>query len=234
MATPKTTTDRAVSRTYRAAIRLGEDFITLEEIITLPIDATDDAIVQAIELGLRIYHVQHEAIAAQTACIRATTSAPTPISVRDSDVPTSEKQCNFIATLQDHLGWTAEHLAEYAQEQQIELAHLTRSQASALIERLKTLVDEHQSAKKQPDADAPSPGHSTPLRTCAEAEQRFFARYGPIIGGAIWNAVQRYMRHRISKPQTINEWYTLAEAVSRRHQARSQRNAAPQSTHNAS
>jgi len=45
MASPrKSGEERLVSRTYRAAIRLGEDFITLEETITLPLDASDEEV----------------------------------------------------------------------------------------------------------------------------------------------------------------------------------------------
>jgi hypothetical protein len=42
MASPRKSDDRTVARTYRAAIRIGEDFITLEETIALPIDASDE------------------------------------------------------------------------------------------------------------------------------------------------------------------------------------------------
>ncbi len=43
-----------VARTFRAAIRIGEDFYTVEETITLPIDAGDEEIAQAVNTGLRI------------------------------------------------------------------------------------------------------------------------------------------------------------------------------------
>ena len=49
MASPRKSSDeRLVSRTYRAAIRLGEDFITLEETISLPLDASDEEVTQAV------------------------------------------------------------------------------------------------------------------------------------------------------------------------------------------
>ena len=50
-------------------------------------------------------------------------------------------------------------------------------------------------------------------RTAAEAERRFFARYGQIISGQDWIAVQRYLRTRTPEPSTIDEWYTAAAAV---------------------
>jgi hypothetical protein len=58
-----------------------------------------------------------------------------------------------------------------------------------------------------------------PPRTAAEAERRFFTRYGAIIGGQDWIAAQRYLRTRAPKPTTIEGWYAAAEAV--REQARS-------------
>ena len=52
MATPRKNSDeRMVSRTYRAAIRIGEDFITMEETIALPLDASDEEVTQAVDLG---------------------------------------------------------------------------------------------------------------------------------------------------------------------------------------
>src|SRR5919199_1628984 len=119
MANPRKSGDeRTVSRTYRAAIRIGEDFITLEETIALPLDASDDEVAQAVELGWRIYRAQKEAAEAQIADIRGTIGAPAPITVRDPDSPASDKQRNYIATLQENLTWSSEQLAAYAEEQQ--------------------------------------------------------------------------------------------------------------------
>ncbi len=149
MATPRKSSDerakqeeRSVTRTYRAAIRIGEDFITLEETITLPADATDDEIGQAVDLGLRIYRAQREAIDGQISAIRESAGAPAPITVRDPDAPASDKQRNFIATLQDSLGWSGEQLAAYAQDQGVELVTLNKGQASTFIDGLKKLADE--------------------------------------------------------------------------------------------
>ena len=92
MASPRKGSDeRLVSRTYRAAIRIGEDFITLEETITLPLDAADEEVAQAIDLGWRIYRAQREAAESQIGDIRSTVGAPAPIVVRDPDSPASDK-----------------------------------------------------------------------------------------------------------------------------------------------
>ena len=50
-----------VSRTFRAAIGIGEDFYTVVERISLPIDAGDEEIAQAVEAGMRIYESQRSA-----------------------------------------------------------------------------------------------------------------------------------------------------------------------------
>ncbi|HEX9374032.1 MAG TPA: hypothetical protein VF897_23670, partial [Roseiflexaceae bacterium] len=46
-----------------------------------------------------------------------------------------------------------------------------------------------------------------------EAEQRFFTRYGEIVGGDSWAAVQSYLRSRAPKPTTVEGWIAAAEAV---------------------
>lgn len=141
MATPSRD-ERSVTRTYRAAIRLGEDFITLEETITLPIDASDDEVQQAVDLGWRIYRAQREAVEGQIATVREGQAAAAPITVRDPDAPASEKQRNYIATLQDNLSWSNEQLAGYASEHGVDLVTMTKGQASGFIDGLKKLADE--------------------------------------------------------------------------------------------
>src|SRR3954462_15671187 len=115
MATARKSGDeqRMVSRTYRAAIRIGEDFITLEETIALPLEASDEEVAQAVDLGWRIYRAQREAAEAQIADVRGSAGAPAPIIVRDPDAPASDKQRNYVVTLQDNLAWNSEQLASY-------------------------------------------------------------------------------------------------------------------------
>jgi hypothetical protein len=133
---------RSVTRTYRAAVKLGDDYITLEETVTLPIDASDEEVTQAVDLGLRIYRAQREAIDAQVTTMREAQGAPAPIVVRDPDAPASDKQRNYIAALQDDLQWSAEHLGGYAHEQNVDLVTMTKGQASVFIDGLKKLADE--------------------------------------------------------------------------------------------
>lgn len=148
MASPRKTeparSESTVSRTYRAAIRIGEDYITLEETIVLPLDATDEEVKKAVDLGWRIYQAQREAIEAQMASIREAQPAPQPPTVRDPDAPASERQRHYIAALQEDLSWTNEQLMAFAQEQRIDLVTMTKGQASAFIDSLKKLAEERQ------------------------------------------------------------------------------------------
>ncbi len=64
-----------------------------------------------------------------------------------------------------------------------------------------------------PAAAAPASAAPQPPRDAAEAEQRFFTRYGEIIGGESWDNVQSYLRSRAPKPTTVEGWIATAEAV---------------------
>ncbi len=135
--------ERSVTRTYRAAIRLGEDFITLEETITLPIDASDEEVHQAVDLGWRIYRAQREALDGQVAAVREGQAALfTPITVRDPDAPASDKQRNYISALQEDLSWSNEQLTTYASEHNVDLVTMTKGQASTFIDNLKKMAEE--------------------------------------------------------------------------------------------
>jgi hypothetical protein len=141
MPTPRND-ERSVTRTYRAAVRLGEDFITLEETVTLPLGASDEEVQQAVDLGWRIFKAQREAVEQQVAGVREAQGAPAAITVRDPEAPASDKQRNYIATLQDNLGWTSEQLSSYAGEHSVDLVTMTKGQASGFIDGLKKLADE--------------------------------------------------------------------------------------------
>ncbi len=139
---PAKNIERSVTRTYRTAIRLGEDFITLEETITLPIDASDNEVQQAVDLGWRIYRTQREALEGQITGIREAQGLPASITIRDPEAPASDKQRNYIAALQEDLTWTNEQLNAFAQEQGVAFVTLTKGQASSFIDSLKKLAEE--------------------------------------------------------------------------------------------
>lgn len=174
MAAPRKTgepsrTEPTISRTYRAAIRIGEDFVTLEETITLPIDATDDEVSQAVDLGWRIYRAQRAAVEEQVVGVREAQPAPqTPI-VRDPDAPASEKQRHYITVLQEDLTWSNEQLAAYASEQHVDLVTMTKGQASTFIDGLKKLAEERPAYQASNRAPTRSDDSATPARQAADA-----------------------------------------------------------------
>ncbi len=163
MATPRrreeAAAERNITRTYRAAIRLGEDFITIEETITLPVDASDEDIQRAVDLGLRIYDAQRTAIEGQTAAMRAAAGNVQggALIIRDPDAPASEKQRNYIAALQEDLAWSNDQLGSYAADQQVDLLMLTKGQASTFIDGLKQVAEERSSYDVQPRQRAAAP-----------------------------------------------------------------------------
>jgi len=71
---------------------------------------------------------------------RQTTPPPAPASYVAP--PASEAQRKFIATLQDKIGWSSEQLAVYVGEHDLDLATLTKSDASALIDGMQKLARE--------------------------------------------------------------------------------------------
>ena len=62
--------------------------------------------------------------------------------MRDPDAPASDKQRNYIATLQEQMSWNGEQMATYAEEQSVDLVTMTKGQASVFIDGLKKLADE--------------------------------------------------------------------------------------------
>jgi hypothetical protein len=102
------------------------------------------------------------------------------------------------------------------------------------------LAEKRESGKKAASAGAPSPSatseaeeqaaieqatapaqaeagggaaHSGPPRDATEAEQRFYARYGEVVGGRSWQSVQRYLGHLLPRPTSVEEWIAVAEEV---------------------
>jgi hypothetical protein len=50
-------------------------------------------------------------------------------------------------------------------------------------------------------------------RTPEQAEARFWKRYGEVIGGQSWPAVQRYLGRLDARPQSVDGWIAVAEEV---------------------
>lgn len=69
--------------------------------------------------------------------------------------PATPKQRNYIAALQDDLGWHSEAMAQFAKDQNVDLISMTSAQASALIEAM----------KQEAERPAPAPNGERPLVT---------------------------------------------------------------------
>ena len=131
-----------VSRTFRAAIRIGEDFYTVEETITLPIDAGDEEIAQAVDTGMRIYKAQRTAAETQIRELRdQVVASPLPVQIREPDAPASDKQRAYMDYLLNELGWDSDRLHTFAAERQVDVATLNKREASELIDQLKGLLE---------------------------------------------------------------------------------------------
>jgi hypothetical protein len=170
----------SITRTYRAAVRLGEDFITLEETITLPIDADEQHIQQAVEQGWRIYQAQHASIQGQIAEIReALQVTPSPPGIREPDAPASDKQRNFIGTLQHNLNWSNEQLTSFASEHGFNLLELTKGQASEFIDVLKRAAGER------------SPSGRNDMAPISDQQQRALRRMAGERGISLEDEVQQ-------------------------------------------
>ena len=152
-----------VSRTLRAAIRIGEDFYTIEETIVLPIDADDEEIARAVEAGMRIYEAQRSAAETQIRDLRAqVVSSPLPIQIREPDAPASEKQRSYMDYLLNELGWDTDRLHAFAVERQLDILKLNKREASELIDQLKGLLEARSDGAEVTPAEAPQP--AAPVR----------------------------------------------------------------------
>ncbi len=120
-----------VTRTFRTAIKIGEDYVTLEETITLGLAATDAEIAQAVALGWRIYAAQHNAMVEQVEQLREEQRHR-----RDSR-PSTERQREAILKLAGERGVDA--LAEARQHYHTEFDQLTSQQASEMISNLQKI-----------------------------------------------------------------------------------------------
>ncbi|GAC1537361.1 MAG: hypothetical protein NVS2B7_07610 [Herpetosiphon sp.] len=131
-----------ISRTFRAAIRVGEDFYTIEETVTLPPTATDDDIAQAVDAGERIYQAQRAAVELQSRHLREEMVInPLPIQIRDPEAPASDKQRQYMDYLVTELHWDGSQMQQFAAEHKLDILTLTKREASELIDELKALLD---------------------------------------------------------------------------------------------
>ena len=150
-----------ITRIYRAAIRSGDDYITIEETIALPPTASDADISQAVDTGLRIFRAQQAAVEAQVASIRDAHPAA-PVRIADPEAPASEKQRSYLEYLVTTLELPDAQMQTTLREHGTSYETLTKGQASEIIDRLKGQLDGRGSA--------PASDTAAPASTNAQAE----------------------------------------------------------------
>lgn len=138
----KTTPDQSIiTRTMRAAIKIGDDYYTVEETIALPPSASDEQITEAVATGLRIYAAQREDVDTQVRQLREqVVSHAASVQIREPDAPASEKQRAYMDYLIKELEWDNERLQSFAAEHTLNVLTLTKREASALIDDLKGVL----------------------------------------------------------------------------------------------
>jgi hypothetical protein len=163
------TVQASVTRTLRAAVKVGDDYYTIEETITLPPSVNDEQIAQAVATGLRMYEAQRAAVEVQIRDLRDhVTAQPLPVQIREPDAPASEKQRQYMDYLLKELSWDHERLAAFAAERMLNLLTLTKREASELIDELKGILAGAADAETTEISDAAEEAPAT-IETVEEA-----------------------------------------------------------------
>ena len=82
--------------------------------------------------------------------------------------------------------------------------------------RVRAAIDD---AERTPAGPGRNPQPTGRPKDPAEAEERFYARYGAVVGGRSWQAVQRYLGHLLPRPRSVEDWIAAAEEVRDRARA---------------
>lgn len=166
------TVQTSVIRTLRAAVKVGDDYYTIEETITLPPTASDEQISQAVATGLRMYEAQRAAVEAQVRDLREhVVVQPLPVQIREPDAPASEKQRQYMEYLLKELSWDYERLIAFANERMLNLLTLTKREASELIDELKGLLA-GESETSAPAEAAPAEAETVEAETVAPVAEQ--------------------------------------------------------------
>lgn len=124
-------TRSSVTQTARVAIKIGDDYHTLESTVTLPPGANDAEIAGAVETGTRIYVMQR---AAMETLITALRFAPVP------PRPATKSQLSAVAGLRARVS-IATIAAVYAEIGINGPEPQTFDQALALLDRLRAIIN---------------------------------------------------------------------------------------------
>lgn len=131
--------DMVVEQSFRYARKVGDNYVTGEMKVILPVGASDAEIQAAIATGVRIGIAMGHAVLEQVdqAVAEQVDAGSQPIKIKEPDAPASEKQIKYLYKLSDELGLSG--LAAVAATHNIDLAQMTKSGASTLIEYLTAL-----------------------------------------------------------------------------------------------
>ena len=129
--THQPTETRSVTHIARVAVKIGDDYHTLESMVTLAPGANDAEIAEAVETGTRIYTMQR---AAMETLILALRFAPAP------PRPATQNQLNAVAGLRARVS-VATIAAVYKEIGINGPEPQTFDQASSLLDRLRAIIN---------------------------------------------------------------------------------------------
>lgn len=130
-----------VRHLYRASVKLGEDFRTLECEVSVPVGASDDLIAAALETAARVRQAQADDAEAHLEAMReaiqlAGGGRGSRFTIRDPEAPASDKQRKAIDGIARDKGWSPDRLVAFCEVSGIALLTLSKGQASWLIDTL--------------------------------------------------------------------------------------------------
>ncbi|WP_322489416.1 hypothetical protein [Chloroflexus sp.] len=130
-----------VRHIYRASIKIGDDFRTLECEIVVPVGASDELIREAQNTARRVREAQAEDTEREIEAMRedaqlAGSGRSSRYTIRDPEAPASTKQRNAIERMAAAKGWDNTRLVNFCELAGVPLLTLTKGGASWLIDAL--------------------------------------------------------------------------------------------------
>lgn len=165
-ATPESAPTGQVRHIYRASVKLGEDFRTLECEITVPIGASDELIREAQATAQRVRQAQADEterdIDAMREDAQLSGGRSSRYTIRDPEAPASTKQRNAIDRMAAAKGWDATRLVRFCELAGVPLLTLTKGGASWLIDALNGVAALPPSPASFTPAEPPLPFEPAP------------------------------------------------------------------------
>lgn len=170
---PELPQEGQVRHIYRASVKLGEDFRTLECEITVPIGASDDLIREAQETARRVRQAQADETERDIDAMREDAQLAggrsSRYAIRDPEAPASAKQRNAIDRLAAAKGWDASRLVSFCELAGVPLLTLTKGGASWLIDALNGVAALPPSPASFAPTEPPLPFEMTPGEGASES-----------------------------------------------------------------